>query len=69
VELAKAIRSKSPEVEIHLYVTHGFFSNGLHELINAGITKFITTKSVFNDSHPAMKDYIDAGTIEITELW
>jgi len=68
VELAKALKYEEPNVEIHLFVTHGFFSNGLHDLIQAGITKFITTDSVVDQSHPAMKDYIAAGTLEIIEL-
>ena len=68
VELAKTLKYEEPNVEIHLFVTHAFLSNGLHDLIQAGITKFITTDSVVDQSHPAMKDYIAAGTLEIIEL-
>jgi len=69
VELALALKDMQPDIEeIHLFVTHGFFSNGLHDLIQAGITKFITTDSVVDQGHPAMKDYIAAGTLEIIEL-
>ena len=68
VELAKELKIQQPAVEIHLFVTHGFFSNGLHDLIQAGITKFITTDSVVDQDHPAMGDYISAGTLEIIEL-
>lgn len=46
VELAKAIKEIQPSVTIHLYVTHGFFNNGFNALKDAGISKFITTKSV-----------------------
>jgi len=68
LELAKTLKGVQPDVEIHLYVTHLFAHNGLHDLIQAGITKFITTDSVVDQSHPAMKDYIAAGTLEIIEL-
>lgn len=49
-ELAKAIKAISPTCTIHLYVTHGFFSHklGLYELREAGISRFITTDSVFD---------------------
>lgn len=45
-ELAKAIKAIEPSCNIHLYVTHGFFNNGFNAMKEAGISKFITTKSV-----------------------
>jgi len=68
LELAKALKGVQPNVVIHLYVTHLFAHNGLHDLIQAGITKFITTDSVVDQSHPATKDYIAAGILEVIEL-
>lgn len=49
-ELAKAIKAISSTCTVHLYVTHGFFSHklGLDELREAGISRFITTDSVFD---------------------
>ena len=45
-ELAKAIKLIQPNCTIHLFVTHGFFSNGFNAMKEAGISKFITTDSV-----------------------
>lgn len=45
-ELAKALKVIEPSCTIHLYVTHGFFNNGFNAMKEAGISKFITTKSV-----------------------
>ena len=45
-ELAKAIKAIEPSCDIHLFVTHGFFNNGFNAMKEAGISKFITTKSV-----------------------
>lgn len=45
-ELAKALKEKQPNVEIDLFVTHGFFNNGFNKMKEAGISKFITTDSV-----------------------
>lgn len=49
IELAKALKAKEPNVEIHLYVTHGFFHRGFDDLEAAGISKVITTNSVYDD--------------------
>lgn len=46
-ELSKAIKNLAPTCTIHLYTTHGFYSNGLDSLRSAGIDKFITTDSVY----------------------
>lgn len=48
-ELAKAIKTVEPTCTIHLYVTHGFFSHqfGIQYMQSAGISKFITTNSVY----------------------
>lgn len=46
-ELSKAIKALAPTCTIHLYTTHGFYSNGLDSLRAAGIDKFITTDSVY----------------------
>ena len=44
-ELSKALKKKNCKT-IHLYVTHGFFSNGLANMLNAGIEHFFTSESV-----------------------
>jgi len=51
-ELAKAMKAIEPSCIIHLYVTHGFFSHqfGISYMQSAGISKFITTDSVYNRS-------------------
>lgn len=48
-ELAKKIKTVQPNCKIHLYATHGFFSHtsGIRYMQNAGISKFITTTSVY----------------------
>lgn len=46
IELAKSLKVIQPNVTVHLYVTHGFFSNDTALLVGAGITHFITTDSV-----------------------
>ena len=50
-ELAKAIHDMQFICTIHLYVTHGFFSKGLEELLNNGISHIYTTESVSTESH------------------
>lgn len=54
IEIAKALKAIEPSVTIHLYCTHGFFSKGLHDLRAAGITKFITTDSVYPYTEPTV---------------
>ena len=49
LELAKALKLKGAG-DITLYVTHGFFNCSFDGLVRAGISKFITTDSVFNIS-------------------
>jgi ribose-phosphate pyrophosphokinase len=48
IELAKALKNKGAGM-ITLYVTHGIFSNGLKELLDAGITRIYTTDSRIRD--------------------
>ena len=53
-ELTKAIKDISPECEVHLFVTHGFFNNSVEvidSLIESGISKILTTNSVYNLDH------------------
>ena len=53
-ELTKAIKDLSPECEVHLFVTHGFFNNSVEvidSLIESGISKIFTTTSVYNLEH------------------
>lgn len=53
-ELTKAIKDISPECEVHLFVTHGFFNNSIEvidSLIASGISKIFTTTSVYNLKH------------------
>ena len=53
-ELTKAIKDISPECEVHLFVTHGFFNNSVEvidSLIESGISKIFTTTSVYNLKH------------------
>lgn len=45
VELAKVLKSKNCG-KIYLYVTHGIFSKGLKDLIEAGIEHIYTTDSI-----------------------
>lgn len=47
IELAKSLKAIQPNVIIHLYVTHGFFTHHFSGLQEAGITKCVTTDSVF----------------------
>lgn len=53
IELAKVLKSIQPNVTIHLYVTHGFFQFGFEQLVEAGITQFITTDSVISPAYEA----------------
>lgn len=62
-ELAKALKAIEPSVIIHLYVTHGFFSSGFGRLREAGISKFITTNSVY--SHNNRTNTSDVSVINI----
>ncbi len=50
-ELAKAIKAIQPNCTVHLYTTHGFFSHQfrMSYLQTAGISKFITTDSVYKE--------------------
>lgn len=52
IELAKAIKKVSKLTEIHLFVTHGFFSKGVEPLVEAGISRIITTDSVRDTECP-----------------
>lgn len=67
VELAKSLKAIEPSVTIHLYVTHGFFSSGLHSLLDAGITKFITTDSVIYSNYD--DDITVDGTVTVIPLF
>lgn len=51
IELAKALKAIQPNCTIHLFVTHGFFQFGFEDLIQAGISKFITTDSVIDPAY------------------
>lgn len=62
-ELAKAIKAIEPSTTIHLAVTHGFFSSGFEALREAGISKFITTNSVY--SHNNRSNTSDVKVIDV----
>lgn len=47
LELAKVLKSMDVD-EIELYVTHGIFANGLHDMHAAGIDKFYTKNKFYN---------------------
>ena len=66
VELAKALKAVEPSVTIHLYVTHGFFSSGFHNMVDAGISKFITTDSVIYSNY--LKDVTSDGTVTVIDI-
>lgn len=55
IELAKSLKAIQPNVIIHLYVTHGFFTNGLAEIQQSGISQFITTDSVYFSNSSAVR--------------
>lgn len=62
-ELAKALKAIQPTVNIHLYVTHGFFNKGLTLLLESGISKIITTDSVIYNNFEEDVRLVDELTI------
>lgn len=51
IELAKSLKEIQPNVTIHIFITHMFADYGFKLMIDAGISKFITTDSVVYSVH------------------
>lgn len=64
IELAAALRTKRPDIDVVLCVTHGIFSGGLKKLHDGGISRIYTTNT-FSDRYYAKDDQTNLKKFDI----